>query len=826
MSPSPPQNGVEPDKRISGLVNEFFDRREAGEALTSESFVGEHPEVAGELRSYLAGVPLIDKACTLGSEALTEEDSAGPREFPAIQGYEVIEEIGRGGMGVVYKALQVSTKRVVALKVMLAGPFASSSAVRRFEREVELAARLQHASIVRVLESGEVGGQRYYAMEFVDGIRLDRYLSRAKADRGATLRLFQRVCEAVEHAHATGVIHRDLKPSNVLVDAAAEPHVLDFGLAKATDQPQAGEATATCVSFPGQVLGTLFYLSPEQAAGLPDEVDERTDVYALGVMLFETLTGSLPFDTAGRPSEIIQRILETPPARPTALSDRVDGELETIILKALEKEKERRYQSALKMGEDLRRYLEGEPILARRPSSLYVLRKKIRKHRLPVTVALAAVILVLIGLAGRSWSRQRALEQTRRDALECQLAMEYASRAERLLGEAQELYGRRPRPPEVPLVWAHAQYRTEEARNQGIAFVEGMVRGDPSNWTARELLAAIKRATGDVERADELYAQVEREAPDTAEAWYLRSFATLERQRALQCVQEAVQREPTHALAWNRLAWLRQALGDPEGARRGADRLIELGEDPDEWTIFKGHVWARQGRFDEAIEEYAHVSETSTDGKYTGSALLYLAHAYRGLKEYEKAVESYDDIIASSGPGPADVWYYYQRATPLWILGRTEEALADYRRVRTLLGRALYSDARSYIILRELGRDDEAQKIWDDAVRDTDEAWIRRILRCLAGKISPERLVAGPEGRDDPEQLCEAYYYAGEACLLAGQEAEARQWFEKCLETGVQFDPDIGQAVPMNEFELAQWRLDTLPADAPSSQPDARTSQP
>jgi tetratricopeptide (TPR) repeat protein len=825
MDPFSSNGGTDSDRLISELINEYFSRRQAGEALTPERFVREHADVADQLKRHLDGLPLIESACSLGTHATEKGSISASAARLEVEGYELKEEIGRGGMGVVYKALQVSTKRIVALKVMLAGPFAGSSALRRFEREVELAARLQHPGIVRVLESGSVGEGRYYAMDYVPGTRLDRYLAESQADRGTTLKLFQQICEAVEHAHRAGVVHRDLKPGNVLVDAAGNPHILDFGLAKATDQPDAGDTRTTCVSLPGQVLGTLFYLSPEQAAGLPDEVDGRTDVYALGVMLFETLTGSLPFDTAGRPSEIIQRILETPPARPSSLSDRVDGELETIILKALAKEKDRRYQTAREMGEDLRRYLEGEPILARRPSSLYFLRKKIRKHRFPVAICAAAVVLVLIGLVGRSWSRQRALAQARQDALCCQRGLEYEG-AERLLAEAQSLYSRRPQPPEAPLVWAQAQYRAEVTRNQGITFLERSVQSDPSNWAARALLAEVKHANGDAERADQLQVQVEREVPDTAEAWYLRSFATLDRGRALRCAQEAVQREPTHVLAWNRLTWLRNALGDSEGACRGADRLIELGEPWGEWSIFKGCVLARQGRFREAVEEFTRIMETSSPDTYSGTAQLYRAHACRGLREYERAIADYSALIDRAGSAPMDAWVVYQRATPRWILDRTDEALADYRQVRILLGRVGYSDVRSYIILRHLNRDEEAQQLWDAAVRDADEAWIRRILRCLAGKITPEKLVAGPEGRDDPERLCEAYYYAGEACLLAEQTAAARQWFEKCVETGVRFDPDIAQAVPMNEFELAQWRLETLPADVPSSQPEPPASQP
>ena len=217
------------------------------------------------------------------------------------------------------------------------------------------------------------------------------------------------------------------------------------------------------------------------------------------------------------------------------------------------------------------------------------------------------------------------------------------------------------------------------------------------------------------------------------------------------------------------------------------------------------------------------MDELNGEHGVAGAAQLYRAHSYLCLKDYAKAVEEYTAVIERAGENSADVWHFYQRATPLWILGRTDEALADYRRVRTLLGRPYYSDVRSYIILRGLGRDEDAQRIWDDATRDTDNTWLRRILRCLAGKFPPERLVAGPEGRDSAEQLCEAYYYAGEACLLQDQIPDARQWFEKCIETGIQFDPDITQAVPMNEYALAQWRLASLPTSQPTTQP---TSQP
>lgn len=339
-----------------------------------------------------------DKTMIVASGASSAPSADGSGDAPEIEGYSIIRELGRGGMGAVYLARQESTKREVALKVLLQGPFASTTAKRRFEREVELAAQLDHPNIVTILDSGITSGRYYCAMRNIEGRRLDHYIAGHKLSPQDILTLFLKICRAINHAHQKGVIHRDLKPSNILVDDKGEPFILDFGLAKPTETSSMSDIDQTQISMTGQIMGTLPYMSPEQTTGRQQDVDIRSDVYALGVILYQLLTGRFPYQVAGKLADVLRNIVEVAPERPSTLRRNINNEIETIVLKALAKEPIRRYQSADAFGGDIQRYLNGEAIEAKRDSGWYVLRKTARQHQAPLSAAAVIMILIAGGL--------------------------------------------------------------------------------------------------------------------------------------------------------------------------------------------------------------------------------------------------------------------------------------------------------------------------------------------------------------------------------------------------------------------------------------------
>jgi predicted outer membrane repeat protein len=313
-------------------------------------------------------------------------------EYPDIKGYKIIEPLGRGGMGMVWRAEQLGTRRQVALKLAVSHRIESPKAQALFQREVELTARLDHPHIARIYDSGLHQGMYYYAMELVDGMPLDQYVRSKALSRNEILVLMQTVCQAVLFAHLRAVIHRDLKPSNILVSPDGQPHVLDFGLAKGLLE----EEDAFTISVEGQIAGTPAYMSPEQAAGHHSRLDTRTDVFSLGVILYELLMGQSPHDLSGSMFDVLYRITEGRIRRPREVDKSIDGELEAILLTALAQNPDDRYPSAGALAKDISNYLDGEPLDAQVHTIRYFLCKKALKYRIPVAIGLT-VCLVLFG---------------------------------------------------------------------------------------------------------------------------------------------------------------------------------------------------------------------------------------------------------------------------------------------------------------------------------------------------------------------------------------------------------------------------------------------
>src|SRR5215831_12506299 len=304
--------------------------------------------------------------------------------------YQLLEQIGRGGQGVVFRARQKSLNRTVALKVISLGQWASKAHVKRFRREAEAAARLDHPGIVPIHEVGERDGSCYFSMTFVEAGQLDEVVRRTPMSIRQAVELIAKVARTVHYAHEHGILHRDIKPGNILLDAKGEPHLTDFGLARLLE-------TESSVTQTLDVIGTPSYMAPEQAVGNNAAISSVTDVYGLGAVLYQLLTGQPPF-AGGTTYETIKLVLDTEPRQLRLLNPKIDRDLSTICLKCLEKDPERRYSSALLLAEDLERRLKHEPIQARHTGVFARGKKWIRRN--PARAVSAASLIALAAASG------------------------------------------------------------------------------------------------------------------------------------------------------------------------------------------------------------------------------------------------------------------------------------------------------------------------------------------------------------------------------------------------------------------------------------------
>ncbi|MHC4992522.1 MAG: serine/threonine protein kinase [Planctomycetota bacterium] len=419
--------------QLKGIVADALEKEPGQRAAFLDSACGGNDKLRHQAEALLE----IQDEADAYFEVATQPGAPDPELQEArktIGRYTTRRVIATGGMGTVYEAEQDHPRRQVALKVLRHGA-ASSTALRRFRHEAEILGRLRHPNIAQIHDAGTIdasdpedrqnqaghaarraaGVQPYFAMELVKGRPLIEYCASAGLGTRERLRLFTKVCHAVQYAHQQGVIHRDLKPDNILVDDFGEPKILDFGVARATDSDMQLTTVQTDI---GQLIGTVPYMSPEQVTGDPADVDTRSDVYSLGVVLYELLCGQLPHDLRGKSIPDAVRVIQESDHRPLSSISRVyRGDVETIVAKALEKEKQRRYQTAAELAADIGHYLADEPIVARPASTFYQLRKFARRNRalvggvVAVMLVLVAGTVVALGLAVRA--RSEATKATR-----------------------------------------------------------------------------------------------------------------------------------------------------------------------------------------------------------------------------------------------------------------------------------------------------------------------------------------------------------------------------------------------------------------------------
>jgi serine/threonine protein kinase len=585
MSPATPT----PDERVDAAIAAWLEAEEQGHPPAAREFLAGYPDIAGELQAFFADRHVFERLASRVPSAarVAQSPSAAASAGQRLGDFEIIREIGRGGMGIVYEARQSSLKRLVALKVLHPGFGREQRAVARFQREAEAAARLHHPNIVPVFATGVEAGAWFYAMELIEGPSLDRVIEqlRGNPDRhrvegersphelptapypssppvpveavdvppdanrrhggeiprtGEHFRRFAglvaQAADALQHAHARGVIHRDVKPSNLLVAHDGRLCVGDFGLAHIADEPALTQS--------GDLVGSPSYMSPEQAAG-NRPIDHRTDIYSLGATLYELLTLRPPF-AGTRRDEVLLKIIHDEPLAPRNVDRRIPRDLETICLNAMEKDPARRYQTAAEFSQDLRRFVEGLPIEARRPGNVQRacrwLRRRPAMSALTVMMVLAAALAGYFAHSSRSSSERLAiveLEDAVADALATAMSGD-DSAAEKAIAQVA---ARGAESGWVPLLRGHLAYQRGDY-DGAARHLQQAVEVLPASVSARALLAAAYVSAGWWEKYEQALDELDALTPESAEDFLFLGLAEsyLDPERGRRSLDEAIRR--------------------------------------------------------------------------------------------------------------------------------------------------------------------------------------------------------------------------------------------------------------------------------------------
>jgi eukaryotic-like serine/threonine-protein kinase len=497
-----PRLNVESEAAFELIYGEFLLREQQGDSAAPEEFYWRFPRFAARLARQLElhGVLnsdslVVDSHRDPAQEGKAPDSGAGHAVRSIAPGYQILGELGRGGMGLVYKAWQVSLKRVVALKVIRAHAYADSGAAARFHAEAEAAARIQHPNIVQVFEVGENDGSGYLVLEYVAGEGLDRKLSGALQDPRDSARLIEILARAIHFAHQRGIVHRDLKPANVLLTEDGVPKITDFGLAKLLERDEG-------LTQIGDLLGTPSYMAPEQVRGRSDQITPATDVYALGAILYEMLTGRPPFKGT-TPMSTLEQVSSQEPLNPSRIQRHLPRDLETICLKCLHKDPRRRYVAARDLADDLRRFLDSKPVLAR-PTPVWERAWKWARRRPAAAAVLCCAIaaaLLVVGLGVHYNARLRAALRTAQAAEQAAdssalLAVEQRNLAlkafKQLVYDVQEKLGQTPATRSL----RQALLNTAIAGLEGIAQSTAGSAPDLSQAVAHQKLGDIFRIIG------------------------------------------------------------------------------------------------------------------------------------------------------------------------------------------------------------------------------------------------------------------------------------------------------------------------------------------